>query len=158
MDYMMVAIKFIFILSRKLIRVFSLIYNIFLICILFVNLKRVKVLRKMARCSVDSDASSSNSELLSRLVSPSSATSLRGAPSPSILSKLVSRDRMHNCNKTNGDVKNGIVYQNEFIHCSCKCLCCLCSKLVLSPPRLLTELFLPPLSLSFENGRFHSQA
>uniref|UniRef100_A0A915BJL2 Regulatory protein zeste n=1 Tax=Parascaris univalens TaxID=6257 RepID=A0A915BJL2_PARUN len=58
--------------------------------------------------SVDSDASSSNSELLSRLVSPSSATSLRGAPSPSILSKLVSRDRMHNCNKTNGDVKNGL--------------------------------------------------
>uniref|UniRef100_A0A915BJM6 Regulatory protein zeste n=1 Tax=Parascaris univalens TaxID=6257 RepID=A0A915BJM6_PARUN len=57
---------------------------------------------------VDSDASSSNSELLSRLVSPSSATSLRGAPSPSILSKLVSRDRMHNCNKTNGDVKNGL--------------------------------------------------
>ncbi|VDM38925.1 unnamed protein product [Toxocara canis] len=56
---------------------------------------------------VDSDASSSNSELLSRLVSPSSATSLRGAPSPSILSKLVSRDRAHSSNKANGDVKNG---------------------------------------------------
>ncbi|KHN86282.1 hypothetical protein Tcan_13166 [Toxocara canis] len=57
---------------------------------------------------VDSDASSSNSELLSRLVSPSSATSLRGAPSPSILSKLVSRDRAHSSNKANGDVKNGL--------------------------------------------------
>ncbi|VDK46468.1 unnamed protein product [Anisakis simplex] len=55
---------------------------------------------------VDSDASSSNSELLSRLVSPNSLPATRNAQSPSILSKLISRDRINNANNANNNTTN----------------------------------------------------